>query len=391
MLLDKAKAIQNYIIRIRRELHQNPELGFNLGHTLEVVESELKKLGIEPIRIGKAGITCTIGRNDRKCILLRADMDALPIKEESGFNYASTNENCHACGHDFHTAMLLGAAKLLKESEDKLKGQVKFMFQPAEEELAGAKDMIAAGILSDPKVDAAFAIHVMVGINEARIGHTYYKEGPLMLSGDAIKIRIKGEETHGSTPYLGVDAIQIAANITIAINGLIGTTMPPQENTVALVGKIKGGDAVNIVAGKAELEVSIRTQSYDSRNRILKEVERISKGIASMHGAKAEVIHQYGIPPLINNESLTRQFRDYLIELLGSDRLEKINKFSGSEDFAAIAEKVPSAIFTVGMGSIDEGHIHYLHHPSCDFDESEAYVGAAVYAQVAKRWLEENC
>lgn len=390
-MLDKAKSIQDYIIRIRRELHQMPELGFDLPNTLKIVERELLQLGIESKRVGKAGISAVIGKKSGKCILLRADMDALPIKEESGYEYSSQNDNSHACGHDFHTSMLLGAAKLLKESEDQLQGQVKLMFQPAEEELAGAKDMLSAGILESPKVDAAFALHVMVGINEARIGHVYCKEGPLMLSGDAIQIKIQGQETHGSTPYLGVDAIQIAAQIAIEINGLIGRCMPSEENTVAIVGKIQGGDAVNIVAGKAEMEISMRTESYESRNRLISEIKNVAEGIANMHGGEAEVVHQYGIPPLVSHETLTREFRKYAIEMLGSDKVQYIKKFSGSEDFSAVAEQVPAAIFTVGLGSIEEGHQHYLHHASCGFDENGAYVGAALYAQIAKRWLEENC
>lgn len=389
-MLTKSKEIEKDIIKNRRIIHEFAEVGFEIPKTLAHIINELKSYGIEPQKMGKAGITFTLGNPNGKTILLRADMDALPMLETSGLDFAAVNGNCHACGHDVHTAILLGAAKILKNMENRLKGQVKFMFQPAEEILAGAQDMIDNGILENPKVDAAFAIHVMVGTKDSKSGHIYYKAGPIMASGDAMKVEIIGEEAHGSTPHLGIDAIQIASKIILEINGMIGTDMPSGEGNIALVGKINGGTAVNTVANKTILDISLRSQSVESRKKLIKRVEEISKGIAELHGGKAIVTHEYGMPPLINDVDLTNEFKDYATKLVGDEEIGEIERFSGSEDFSMIAERVPSSLFTLGVGSLDEGHKHYLHHSSVCFNESAFHVGSALYAQIAKRWLEEN-
>lgn len=389
-MISESKAIENEIIKNRRMIHGFAELGFELPNTLSFVMGQLESYGIKPEKLGKAGIVFTLGKPGGKTILLRADMDALPMEETSGLDFAATNGNCHACGHDVHTAMLLGAAKLLKRKEEELKGQVKFMFQPAEEKLAGALDMISEGVLSNPKVDAAFAIHVITGTDDSKSGHVYYKEGPVMSSGDAIKVVVKGEEAHGSAPHLGVDAIQIASRIAIEVNSMIATHMPADERNVALVGKISGGTAVNTVADKVEMEISLRSQSVESRKRMIERVSEISSTIAKLYGGVAETSHLYGMPPLVNNIGLTEEFKDFAVELLGSSRVGKIKGFSGTEDFSMIAEKVPSSLFTLGLGSPDEGYGHYLHHASITFNEEDFHVGAAMYAHVAKRWLEAN-
>lgn len=388
-MLNRAKEIEKEIFENRKNLHRIPEIGFELFETLEYVEKELRTYGIEPQRIGKSGLTFVLGKKKGKTILLRADMDALPMKEESGLDFASTNGNCHSCGHDIHTAMLLGAAKILKGIENELEGQVKFMFQPAEELLSGASDMIENGILENPKVDAAFALHVISGMEGVKNGHIQYKVGPLTLSGDAMKVEIIGKAAHGSTPYLGVDAISIAARIVLEINSMISISMPPYEKNIALVGKIAGGTSVNTVADRAVMEISLRSESNESRKKMIRRVGEIANSIASLYGAEAIVTHQYGMPPLINHKDVANKFIKYAEELLGAEKVQELERFSGAEDFSVIGDNVPAALFTLGVGEIEEGYKYSMHHPAVKFDENSFYIGTAMYAYVAKRWLEE--
>lgn len=388
-MLNQAKLIEKEIIENRRTIHKIAEIEFELKETLEFVIHELRSYGIEPKKIGKAGITFTLGEMG-KTILLRADMDALPMKEETNLPYKSINGNAHTCGHDAHVAMLLGAAKLLKDNEKNLKGRVKFMFQPAEEILAGALDMIDNGILEDPKVDVAFAFHIVTGIEDSKSGNIYYNEGALTSSGDAMRVIVIGQEAHGSAPYLGIDAIQIAANIITAINGMVSNEFPTNESNIAIIGKITGGTAINTVADKVEIEISLRSRNRESRKKLIKRVEEISNGIANTFRGKVEVEHLYGMPGLINNKDLTLELISYAKELIGIDNIGKIDRFNGSEDFSMISERVPASLFTIGVGSIDEGYNYYLHHAKLNLNEDVLYIGSASYAYMAMRWLEEN-
>lgn len=390
MYLEEAKKLQEEIIENRRTLHSFAELAFDLPKTLAFVTEKLEAMGIHPKKVGKAGLTFCLGKEGGKVILIRGDMDALPIPEESGLDFRAENGNCHACGHDFHTSMLLGAAKLLKAHEQELEGQVKFMFQPAEEKLAGSLDMIANGILENPKVDAAFGMHVTVAKDQAKAGEILYREGPLMLSGDALEITVLGEEAHGSVPYLGVDAIQIACRIALEVNGILPRTLPAGEAAVALVGKIQGGNAVNIVAKEAKMELCLRTENKESREKLIQAVKETAERIAETYGGKAIVDHPYGTPPMVNNVTLAKNFARYARDLVGEDHVHEVPREAGSEDFVYVAEQVPTAFFFLGMGSPEEGHVHPLHHAAVSFEEGKAYVGAALYAQIATRFLGEK-
>ncbi len=223
--LNRAKELEQELIAMRRELHSYAELGFDLPKTNAFVTEKLRSYGYEPKTVGKAGVTCTVGKGG-KVLLLRADMDALPMPEESGMPYAAQNGHCHSCGHDCHTAMLLIAAKMLKEKEGELKGTVKFMFQPAEELLAGAAAMVEDGILENPKVDVALGLHISVGMDDTRSGIIRYIPGVANNSGDAIRISIQGHGVHGSKAYLGVDAINIAAHTIIALQEILALEIP---------------------------------------------------------------------------------------------------------------------------------------------------------------------
>ena len=388
--LNRAKELEQELIAMRRELHGYAELGFDLPKTNAFVTEKLRSYGYEPKTVGKTGVTCTVGKGG-KVLLLRADMDALPMAEESGVPYAAQNGHCHSCGHDCHTAMLLIAAKMLKEKEEELKGTVKFMFQPAEELLAGAAAMVEDGIMENPKVDVALGLHISVGMDDTRSGIIRYIPGVANNSGDAIRISIQGHGVHGSKAYLGVDAINIAAHTIIALQEILALEIPSTQPAVVLVGKMEGGSSCNSVADTASLEVSVRTNSVETRNFLKKRIKEIAESVASTYRGTATVEHMYGMPPLVNDPDFAREMGRYAAEMLPQGDVEEIGPSGGGEDFAVVAEKVPGAMIYLGVGSTAEGYCHPGHDPKMKVNEDALYVGSATYAQCAARYLEENC
>lgn len=387
--LEEARQIEGEIIANRRTIHTYAEVGFDLPQTRAFVLKKLEEYGYAPKVIGKGGIVCTVGKPGRT-ILLRADMDALPMHEESGEPFASTNGHCHSCGHDCHTAMLLGAAKLLKAREVELPGTVKFMFQPAEELLSGAKDMLDNGVLENPKVDVALALHVMMGMEDSPTGSIRCTRGNVTSSGDAVRITVRGKDAHGSRPQLGVDAIHIAAHIVLALEELTSREIPTDEDTVVLVGLIHGGTSCNSVAGEAVLELSIRTCGPEERRFLLRRVEEIAQGVAATFRGEALVEHMYGSPALVNNDAMLEDCISYLGEMLPPEAIVKSGKLGGGEDFTMVAEQIPSAFLTLGVGSPEEGYTLFVHNPATRVNEAALPVGTAVYAHCALRWLEEH-
>ena len=358
--------LKREIISNRRELHRRAEIGFDLPKTRAFILRKLREYGYEPVEMG-GGITCTVGEGE-KTILLRADIDALPMKEESG----------------------LEAAKALKGMEKELKGTVKFMFQPAEELLGGAAAMVEAGILENPRVDAAFGLHVSVGREDSYPGTLLCTHGTMSNSGDAIKLTAKGEDPHGSQPQLGVDAISVAARIVIALEELTAKEIPTKEDTVVLVGKIVGGTTCNTMAGETVMEISVRTQGHEERAYLKRRVKEIAQGIAAAFRAEAEVEYQYGMPPLVNDEAMMNEFLGYMREIMPADQVREVPKEGGCEDFTVVCEKVPAIFVMLGAGARGDGYVHAMHHPAMRVDENALPVGTEVYVNYAVRWLEEH-
>jgi amidohydrolase len=385
----RAKEIFPYMQEKRRLIHSFAECGFNLPKTLSLVDRRLTELDIPHKKMGRRGIVATIGSGGN-CVLLRRDMDALPMKETTGLDFAcKSGEGTHACGHDCHTAMLLGAAKILKENEKNLNGTVKLMFQPAEELLQGALDMIAAGVLEqEPVPQVGFATHVAVADSDTKVGVIKHARGPAMYSGDAIKIEVIGKQSHGSVPYLGVDAINIAAHIVIALNEIISREIPSDESSVVLVGKIYGGDTVNTTAGSAFLEVSVRAQTEQKRAFLKKRVKEIAENVAKTFRGEAKVDFVYGIAPLYCDEKLSDDADRYIKNLGFTSIVTPIS--TGTEDFTAVARKIPSVMLNLGAGTAEDGYDKGLHNPGMILDENVLCVGAAVYAGCATDWLREN-
>lgn len=390
IFLNRAKELNNEILENRRKLHSVAETGFDLPVTTKYVTDKLTEYGIDYNVICESAIVATIGKKSGKTILLRADMDALPMEEKSNLPFAAINGNCHSCGHDCHTSMLLGAAKMLKENENLLEGTVKLMFQPAEEKLAGAVAMINAGVLENPKVDAALALHIAVGQDDTNSGTILYTPGTALYSGDAVTITVKGKDAHGSTPYLGVDAINIAAHIVIALQEIISREIPSSDKAVIIIGKIQGGNTCNTLAGTAVLEASVRALTPESRDFLKQRIKEVSESVAATFRGEAIVDFVYGMPPLVNDIHITNLMSKYCEDIIPAKDIIETPLKSGTEDFTSIAQLVPSTYLMLGVGSICEGYTYSAHNPFMTINEDVLYLGSAIYANCAYKYLIEN-
>ncbi len=382
-----AQSLKEETVAHRRYLHQNAEAGLDMPIATAYITQELKKIGLSPTMCGK-GITATIGRGERT-ILLRADMDALPSEEQSGLDFSSVTSCAHTCGHDMHAAMLLTAAKILKQNETKLNGKVKLMFQPAEENLLGCQNMIDNGVLENPTVNAALALHVTSG--RLPVGSFMYNDKTAMMnSADVFRILIHGKGGHGAYPNLTVDPVNIAVHIYSALQSLISREADPEKSCTLTIGRISAGETANVIPETAVLEGSLRTNDQSERDRLYKRITEICKGISSSLGGKAEVSLLASVPTLVCDPQLTSATVNYISEL----SVPSLNPLSGiqasaSEDFALIAAKVPSAYIYLSAGYNDERGDHLAHNPKVLFNEDVLPLGSALLSHVAFRWLED--
>lgn len=402
-ILQEAAAYQEQLVQTRRYLHSHPETGFDLKNTTEYVRKELIAMGYEPVMCGKSGIIALAGKKKSgKVFLIRGDMDALPIKEESDVPFSSDNGKMHACGHDMHTTMMLGAARLLKSHEYEIEGTVKLMFQPAEEIFEGSDDMINAGVLNSPDVDAAMMIHVMAGL-PIPAGTVISCDGGVSApAADYFYIDIQGKGCHGSMPNNGVDPVTIAAHIITGLSEINSRELGLSDDAVITIGTINAGNAANVIPDTAHMSGTIRTYDEETRSYIKQRVSDISSNIASAYRGSASVTYGSGCPCLLNNPDLATCSAKYLNELLGPSRTftaaqlnamsggGKASKSTGSEDFAYVSQKVPSIMFALAAGTPQDGYCYPQHHPKVKFDEAILSEGSAVYAYTAMRWLEEH-
>lgn len=386
--LERAKAILPEMIANRRFLHQNPELGMNLKVTTEFVMEKLRDMGIEPKICGGCGVTALIGqKTDGPVFLLRADMDALPMQEESGLTFAAADGAAHCCGHDMHTAMLLGAAKILKEQEEELPGIVKLMFQPGEETLEGAKAMIADGILENPRVDAAMGVHMMP---LAPAGFVGYNAGVVCNSSDLLHIAIEGKGGHGASPHLSVDPINVGVHIHLALQELIAREVDTQDQAALTFGEFHSGDAKNIIPKTAYLGGTLRTVRQETREYLLARIENCVEMTAKMFGAKASLEIPASVSALTVDETCADIIGKGFSETLGKAAARVSQTTSGSEDFAEVSRLVPSMFFVVGGGDREHGYEFSGHHPKVRYDETSLASGAAAFACGAKAYLAAN-
>lgn len=397
-ILFQSDNLREKLIQTRRWLHSHAGTAFDTAQTVEYVREQLISMGLNPVSCGKAGLTAVIeGSKPGKTILLRADMDALPIREESGLEFACKNGNMHACGHDFHTTMLLGAAQLLVNNRDKLCGTVKLMFQSAEEVFQGAADMIANGVLEDPKPDAAMMIHVTVGLPIPAGTVIVSAPGVSAPAADYFTIKVQGKGCHGSAPQNGIDALTAAAHILIALQELHARELAANSEAVLTIGKFNGGTAENVIADSAVLGGTIRTYDEQTRAYLKQRLEEISQGIAATFRAGAIVEFGSGCPTLNNDQGLYTSIYGYMQELLGPQKAlsalvlggGKPARGGGSEDFAYISQQIPSLMLAMAAGEPSKGYAFPLHHPKVKIDESILSTGAAVFAYSAIRYLQD--
>lgn len=387
--VSEAERMSDELIEIRRSIHRHPELGLDTEKTADLVMEKLMGMGYEPTRIGSNSVTATVGKKTGKVILLRADMDALAMNEESGLPFASEIPGrAHCCGHDLHTTMLLGAAKLLKDHEEELSGTVKLLFQAGEENMQGARDVIEAGILENPSVDAAMAIHVNSTVPSKRM---IVFSGPTTASSDLFTIKIKGRGGHGSRPDECIDPLNVAAHILIGLQELQARELKSGETGVLTIGCMKGGSTFNVIPDEAVMMGTIRTYSNQIREMLISRMQMIIEGIATAYRAEVEIVFSdnYTIP-LIADAGMAKQSLTALQKIYPEGQVIPMSKsFPGSEDFAFIADKVPTSFIILGANVVP-GTKFGQHHPKVQFNEEVLPIGAAAYAQVAKEWLNNN-
>lgn len=399
----EAQTLQDTIVENRRYLHTHPETGFDLKETLPYVKQELMKMGYEPKECGKAGLVALAGgKKPGKVFLIRGDMDALPIKEEADVEFSSKNGNMHACGHDMHTAMMLGAARLLKAHEEEIEGTIKLMFQPAEEIFEGSHDMIEAGLLENPKVDAALMIHVMAGMPFPAGTVIVSAPGVSAPAADYFEIKVQGKGCHGSMPNNGIDPLNAAAHILIGLQEIHARELAMSEQAVLTIGTMHAGTAANAIPDTAVMGGSVRTYDEETRTFMKQRMTGIAEGTAKAFRAEAEVTFGSGCPTLVNDKDLSKCAEQYVKELLGSNQAFSVaelnamggsqgaSKSAGSEDFAYVSQEVPSIMLALAAGQPEKGYRYPQHHPMVKFDEAALTDGAAVYAYTAMRWLEEH-
>jgi amidohydrolase len=377
--LAAAREILPWVIEIRRDLHQHPELGLEEHRTAKQVQSRLVELGIEHVGgLAQTGILGLIrGTEDGPVVALRADLDALPLQDAKDVPYKSQAPGkMHACGHDVHTSILLGAARLLKAMERELPGTVKLIFQPAEETVGGARMLIEEGVLEDPKPEAIFGLHVDPGRPIGTFGLHY---GQRNASSDNLHIVIHGQAGHGAYPASAVDAIVAAAQVVTAIQTVVSRNVDARESAVVSFGIIQGGTQGNILADRVELTGTVRTLDPHIRELVLKRIRETAGGVANGLGGSAEVNIEPSYDPLINDNSMVEVVRANATDLSGEDHIEVFPKPNmGVEDFGYYVTHVPGAFFSIGVRNEEKGIVNPVHHVLFDADEDAMAYGAAV-------------
>ena len=394
-IYQEALAIKDEIIANRRYLHQIPELGLDLPLTAAYVEQKLIEMGYEPKRVGEYGLTATIGKEGGKCFMIRGDMDALPVEEQADVEYKSTNGKMHACGHDCHAAMLLGAAKILKAHEAELEGQVKLMFQPAEETMEGAAMMIENGIMENPHVDAALGAHIFAD-SPFPTGTVYFMGAKAKFASvDWFTINITGKGCHGAMPHAGVDPLVVMSHIHTALQAINSREMNPTQSMVLTIGQMHGGQTSNVIPQEAFMSGTIRAVTNEGRALIKERMETIVSSIATAFRAEAHVEFGCGCPVLTFDEKV---YKDTVaackaagdLPVVDMDDLGMNGSTMGSEDFASVADLVPSVYVAISGGRSEDGSCYPQHHPKAVFLDEALPSGSAAYALAAMDWLMNN-
>ncbi len=380
--------VREEVVAWRRHLHRNPELSFQEEQTAQFVYETLQSFG-DSLELSRPTPTSVVARliggRPGRTIAIRADMDALPIEEENDFEFASRNPGVmHACGHDGHTAMLLGTAKILSGMRERINGEVRFLFQHAEELYpGGAQQMVDAGVMEG--VDVVIGSHLWAPLEIGRIGVAY---GAMMGAPDTFWITIKGKGGHGAMPHQAVDSIAIGAQVVTNLQHVVSRNTDPIDNVVVSVTKFTGGTAHNIIPGCVEMLGTVRTLDPEIRKRVPELMERIVKGITEAHGASYEFEYQFGFRPVINDKEVTRAIEETVCEAFGEETLEIVRPTLGGEDFSALQQRAPGAFFWVGAGNEEKGITYPHHHPRFTIDEDALPYGVKMFVNATFKLLD---
>ena len=393
-LLARMKELANAqhaeLVNIRRHLHENPELGFEEVATAQYIADYLAGLGLEVTsQVAKTGVVALLrGARPGKTVAIRADMDALPIQELNEVPYKSKHPGkMHACGHDAHVAAAIGAARILWELRDQINGNVKFIFQPAEEAPGGAEPMIAAGVLENPAVDAIIGGHVWGSLES---GIIEVMSGPTMASSDIIRLKIIGKGGHAAQPNTTIDPIVIASEIVGALQKLVSRQTDPFESVVISICSFHAGDVFNVIPHSAYLEGAVRTLNNELRQELPHKIEKIIRGITEPYGATYELDYYLGYPVTVNDPGVTETVRKAAVSVLGADKVRVAARASmGGEDYAYFLNKVPGTYIRIGTRNPEKGICQEMHHPRFDIDEAVLELTPVVYAQAAFDLLAE--
>ena len=388
LLQQEIEDFKNELVEIRRKFHQIPELGFEEYETSALINDYLKNWGIETKRnVGETGVTALIkGKGEGKTIAIRADIDALPIEEKTDLGFASKNKGkMHACGHDSHITIALGTAKVLSKYKDRLNGNIKFIFQPAEEILSGAKAMIEDGVLKDPEVDAIIGLHNWPELNSGEIG---IKTGSIMAAADKFEVVIKGVGGHGALPHKTVDPIVVSAEIINALQRIISREIDPQETAVISIGTLNSGTAFNIIPDELKFSGTVRTFDDNIRKYIARRMEEIISAACQGAGCDFDFDYHFGIPATVNDEKFTQRVIKVLREKLRDTKIvEPVTPSMGGEDFSLFLNKVPGTYFFLGTGNEEKGIIHSIHHPKYIIDEDILPIGVKAFSEIVLNYL----
>jgi amidohydrolase len=391
--LEEARGLKAWLVEIRRRLHAEPELGLEEQKTADAISGYLDGLGIPYERRGTAIVGLIRGKaagaEAGRVVALRADIDALPIQEATGAPYASRNAGkMHACGHDAHTTILLGAARLLSERRPEMAGSVKLFFQPAEETTGGALPMVGAGCMKSPNVDAVLGLHMQAYVP---VGSVEMKKGVFSGSSATLKARIRGKAAHGAYPENGTDAILIAANVALSLNTLVARYVSPLESAVITIGKIQGGVAENVIAESVVMEGTMRTTSDATRDLLVERARAVVEGVSSAFGGSGELEVEYGYAALVNDDRVVAAAAEVAGAMLGPEKIMWKEKPSmGVEDFSFFAREAPGAFYNLGCGNPGKGIVSPIHSSTFDIDEDCLPIGVALQAALALRIIDQG-
>ena len=386
---DESKSLSDWIIKIRRELHEHPELMYEEFKTSELIRRELDKLEITYKHpVAETGVLASIGNGNGPCVALRADMDALPIHEETDVPFKSKIDGkMHACGHDCHVSMLLGAAKLLKEKENKINGTIKLLFQPAEEGGAGGKLMREEGVLENPEVERIFGLHVWPQMPTGQIGS---REGTFLAATSFLDLTVKGVGGHAAVPHLTRDPVLTSAQIITNLQSTISRELDPLDSGVVSISAIHGGQAANVIPPEVKILGTIRSLTMEGLKKLQTRVKEIAENVAKAH--ECEAIVEYpgnDYPPTVNDEEMWNFAKKIGNDMLGEENVSDLDAVMGGEDFAYYTEKVKGCFVVLGMNNPDIDATYSVHHPMFKADEDALHIGTALHTVFALKSLEE--